>query len=309
MGKSKIEWTQKVWNPVTGCTKVSEGCRNCYAERMSKRFAGRGRIPEDGFKVTLHPERLNEPLRWKKPSRIFVCSMGDLFHKDVPLSFILKVFDRMEQAKQHTFIVLTKRPGRLLEFCATYGIGSMNDWPSNIMAGVSVEDQATANERIPLLLQTPAAKRFVSYEPALGPVDFSQYFGCTCGDEEKCHGCPPYISHGAKRLDWLIMGGESGPGARPMHPDWARSVRDQCKIAGVPFFFKQWGEWAPTMNVEYLNTATRQIEVCETALKDGFPYKTIMLNNKRISVKDGMFRVGKKAAGCLLDGKEHKETL
>lgn len=276
MGDTKISWADKVWNPVTGCTKVSEGCRNCYAERMSKRLAGRAGYPEDGFKVTLHADKLGEPLRWKKPTRIFVCSMGDLFHKDVPDEFIAKVLDIIEKAPQHIFMVLTKRPERaeaFLNWCkvlwANSPIRPASCPPSNLWLGTSVEDQKTADERIPLLLQTPAAKRFVSYEPALGPVDLTRLpaagaYVCALRGAR-----PAYPS-----LDWVIMGGESGPGARPMHPDWARSTRDQCQAAGVPFFFKQWGEWAPVWE------------------KDGASVGR---------------RVGKKAAGCLLDGKEHKE--
>lgn len=274
-GLTKIEWADKVWNPVTGCTKISEGCRNCYAERMAKRLAGRCGYPkENPFAVTLHPDRLEEPLHWKKPSRIFVCSMGDLFHEEVPLKFIAEVFNTMvawrcpkhyrhdededgcfNEDPGHTYLILTKRPKRmkrvmekeLSEYVGECWGGNtplalefeVGSWPpDNLWLGVSVENQKTADERIPLLLQTPAVKRFVSYEPALGPIDFA-----------------PWI----KQIDWLIMGGESGPGARPMHPDWARSTRDQCKAASVPFFFKQWG-------------------------------------------------LGKKAAGCLLDGREWKET-
>ncbi len=311
MGETKIEWAEKVWNPVTGCTKISSGCKNCYAERMSKRLAGRAGYPEDGFKVTLHPDKLEEPLRWKKPSRIFVCSMGDLFHEDVPFAFIDRVIDTIYKCPQHTFLILTKRPHFMKEYFEQIGLRN------NIWLGTSIEDQKTADERIPLLLQTPAAKRFVSYEPALGPVDFTNIMPVSLRpthphdplmfyDALRGH-CKASDNIGLPKLDWIIMGGESGPGARPMHPDWARSVRDQCKAAGTPFFFKQWGEWAPTMDVEYLNTTTRKTEVHESELKEGYPHKYIMLNNKRIFVKDRMFRVGKARAGCLLDGKEHKE--
>src|SRR3990167_5603914 len=166
-GKTKIEWAEKVWNPVTGCTKVSEGCRNCYAERMSKRLAGRAGYPEDGFKVTPHQDKLGETFHWRKPSRVFVCSMGDLFHKYVPDTFFAAVFSVMAQASQHTFLVLTKCPERLhsilMNWCAA-GLTLRSGYGPvlpNVWLGVSVEDQKTADERIPLLLQTPAAKRFV----------------------------------------------------------------------------------------------------------------------------------------------------
>lgn len=315
MSDTSIEWADKVWNPVTGCTKVSDGCRNCYAERMSKRLAGRAGYPEDGFKVTLHPDKLDEPLRWKKPARVFVCSMGDLFHEDVPDEFVAKVFGVMRN-KKYTFMILTKRPERMLKFlkrakkwegwvthdgtpvAKAYDgtgiiVGDAGNWPpSNLWLGVSVEDQKTADERIPLLLQTPAAKRFVSYEPALGPVDFEKWLvnlTCEACGRWTCIGSLPHRIVNAPRLDWVIMGGESGPGARPLHPDWARSVRDQCQTAGVPFFFKQNGEWVECTAEEYLNANPG-------------------LNNRRV-FPDGVevIRVGKKAAGCLLDGKEHKE--
>ncbi len=319
MADSDIEWTDKVWNPVTGCTKVSSGCKNCYAERMSKRHKGRFGYPaDDPFRVTLHEDRLKEPLRWRKPKRIFVCSMGDLFHEDVASEDIVSIFKVMaisiENGRSHTFMVLTKRPKRLAEFVKACPqlLARIRE---NVWFGVSVEDQKTADERIPLLLQTPAAKRFVSYEPALGPVDLKWHLTEPTGNfrtnpitgkrQMECKG------HGL--IDWIVCGGESGPGARPMHPDWARSVRDQCEAAGVPFMFKQWGEWAPTIEAEYLNTESRKLELHETALKEGYPHKTITFvdktgRNRRIRVEDGMFRVGKKAAGHLLDGKEHMEV-
>src|SRR3990170_4343202 len=165
MANTKIEWATKSWNPITGCTKVSAGCQNCYAKRMAKRLAGRYGYPKDNpFAVTPHPERLQEPLSWKKPQRIFVCSMGDLFHEAVSFSFVRRVLDIVDSCPQHTFLFLTKRPER------------MEYYPRrNVWLGVSVENQETEDERIPLLLQPPAAKRFVSYEPALGPVDFSAF--------------------------------------------------------------------------------------------------------------------------------------
>lgn len=245
-GQTKIEWADKVWNPVTGCTPVSAGCANCYAKRMSKRLAGRCGYPKDNpFAVTLHPKRLDEPLHWKKPQRIFVCSMGDLFHEDVPAAFSKKIFDTIKRADQHTFIMLTKRPHQMCSDVAAYSVFyNGNNLLPNLYIGVSVEDQATADERIPHLFKLkaccPSLKIIVSYEPALGPVDFKPYLSRAVPPDHD--GGTGYMTAG---LDWVIMGGESGPRARPMHPDWARNARDQCKAAGVPFFFKQWGEWLP----------------------------------------------------------------
>jgi len=231
---TKIEWTHRegttgvTWNPIAGCTKISEGCAHCYAERMATRLKGRFGYPEDEpFRVTLHPDRLSEPRKWRKPRTVFVCSMGDLFHEVVPGTFIHHIWIQMALCRDHTFLVLTKRPERMAEL-----VPALNNYehgtPNNVWLGVTAENQQRANERIPLLLQTPAAVRFVSIEPMLGPVDLRWYLGT--GEMLSSH-----------YLDWVIVGGESGPGARPMHPDWARGVRDQCAAAGVPFFFKQWG--------------------------------------------------------------------
>ena len=208
-----IEWTDATWNPVTGCNKVSPGCKNCYAERMANRLKATG-TPKyrNGFEVTLHPQTLEIPLHWRKPRSIFVNSMSDLFHPDVPDSFIKQVFDVMEQAPQHRFQVLTKRPERLAE------LDDALTWPSNVWMGVSVESQAYL-PRIDLLRQTGAAVKFLSLEPLLGPLPALNLDG----------------------VHWVIVGGESGPGARPMAAEWARDVRDQCLAAGVPFHFKQWG--------------------------------------------------------------------
>lgn len=236
MGKTKIEWTEYSWNPVTGCTSASEGCQNCYAKRMANRLRGRYGYPADPFRVTLHPEKLEEPLKWKKPRRVFVCSMGDLFHEQVPDEYIAKVWEVMNNASQHTFLVLTKRPQRMKDFLARLGwyIHDRDGYPmeavldeggkctvKNVWLGVTAENQQRADERIPILLQIPAAVRFVSIEPMLGPVVIPEEWP-----------------------DWIICGGETGPGARPIHPDWVRSLRDQCQAAGTPFFFKSWGEWA-----------------------------------------------------------------
>jgi len=217
MSKSKIEWTDRTWEPVQGCTKVSDGCRNCYAERLAK-----GRMkrfyPEGFGKVILREDKLDQPLHWRKPSKIFVCSRSDLFHPDVPEKFIDRVFFVMtnpfSNVQIHTFQILTKRPERILN--GTW----LPEW-KHIWLGVSVEDQKTADERIPILLQIPAAVRFVSYEPALGPVVFPEYW------------------FPKTNIDGVILGGESGPGARPMKLEWARNVKNQCEVAGVPLFIKQ----------------------------------------------------------------------
>jgi protein gp37 len=231
MGKTKIDWCDRVWNPTIGCTKVSQGCKFCYAERIYERFHPGQKFSD----IHCIPGRLEMPLHWRQPQRVFVDSMSDLFHEDVPFEFILLVWAKIAVSQQHTFMILTKRPTRMREIVEKlvrqgYGL------PGNVWLGVSVEDQATADERIPLLLQTPAAKRFVNYEPALGPLDLdsesaNELHVLGCGDD--------HCTCGDRGIDWLIMGCESGPGARPMDIEWARSARDQCQAAGVPFFLKQ----------------------------------------------------------------------
>jgi len=210
---SKIEWTQSTWNPVTGCTKISAGCKNCYAERLSRRLQAMG-SPNyaNGFKLTLHPHALQIPLSWKKPRTVFVNSMSDLFHKNVPLDFIARVFDIITRAPQHNFQILTKRSKRLLD------LSDSLSWPENLYMGVTVEN-ADCAFRIDHLKHTPAAIKFLSLEPLLTPLPNLELAG----------------------IDWVIVGGESGPGARPMHPHWATDIRDQCLNANIPFFFKQWG--------------------------------------------------------------------
>jgi protein gp37 len=261
---SKIEWTDASWNPVTGCTKVSPGCDHCYAETFAERWRGTpGHHFERGFDVTPRPERLEQPFNWVKPRRIFVNSMSDLFHEAVPDEFIAQVFATMVQSDRHTFQVLTKRHGRMRSLLTGDRlwkdvediVQAQIRWPlPNVWLGVSVEDQRWADIRIPALLDTPAAVRFLSCEPLLGPVKLpfiEEYDGCTCGvgpagyygmHERGC-GTEPGPAWG--NLHWVIAGGESGPGARPMRPSWVRSLRDQCQEAGVPFFFKQWGGRTP----------------------------------------------------------------
>ena len=211
---SAIEWTDATWNPVTGCTKVSPGCKHCYAETFSERWRGiPGHHYEQGFDLRLWPDRLDIPLRWKRPRRIFVNSMSDLFHEKIPLDFIRKIFDVMDEAAWHIFQALTKRSVRMAAMAQLMG-----DWPPNVWAGVSIETEKYIR-RMEDLVRVPAKVRFLSLEPLLGPLDD------LCLDD----------------IHWVIVGGESGPGARPMDPDWVRSIRDQCLEQKVPFFFKQWG--------------------------------------------------------------------
>jgi protein gp37 len=210
---SSIEWTESTWNPLTGCTKISPGCKHCYAERMAYRLQAMGQPNyRNGFELTLHPHTLEIPLRWKTPQMIFVNSMSDLFHVDVPLDYILQIFNVMERAYWHTFQVLTKRSERLLE------LSPQLQWPKNVWMGVSVETMKY-RFRIDDLRQTGAAIKFLSLEPLLGPL--------------------PDLD--LRDIDWIIVGGESGPRARPMKESWVIEIRDQCQKAQVPFFFKQWG--------------------------------------------------------------------
>lgn len=264
--RTSIEWTDATWNPIAGCTMVSPGCTNCYAMNIAHRFSwGDGLTRDDGKwngKLQLRPHRLEEPLRWRRPRKVFVCSGSDLFHEDVPFEFIAAVFGVMAAAPEHTFQVLTKRPSRALEFFewveqqertegnrphdvilpATaehlegefwssvlqrtgleQGLPECEPWPlHNVWLGVSVEDQKRADERIPLLLKCPAALRWLSCEPLLGEVDILR--GCAI-----------------ESIDWVVVGGESGARARPMNPAWAHWLREQCEMFGVPFLFKQWG--------------------------------------------------------------------
>ena len=294
---TKIEWTDETWNPATGCTRVSEGCKNCYAKRMARRLAGRYGYPKvpHHFDVVLHLDRLLQPPKWKKSRRVFVCSMGDLFHENVPNSFIECVFNIMVGSSQHIFQVLTKRPLRMRNFIKTYYPGLAN--ARHIWLGVSVENQATADERIPLLLQTPAAVRFVSCEPLLGPADLSKWLRERRGGYfpiglPRQQPCLPSNWH-QPPLDWIIVGGESGPSARPMHPQWARDIRDQCQAASIPYFHKQNGEWLPG---------------CKKLLEEGYgKVWTVCLQNQNDKQPQIMWRVGRKRAGRLLDGEPWEE--
>ena len=225
---SQIEWTESTWNPLTGCTKVSPGCKHCYAERMALRLQAMGQPNyANGFKLTLHPQVLELPLSWKKPQIIFVNSMSDLFHEDVPLEFVQKAFDVMQRASLHTFQVLTKRSERLIE------LDSEIAWPENVWMGVSVES-SKYTFRIDHLQESHAQIKFLSLEPLLGPL-------------------PLLNIHG---INWVIVGGESGPGARPVAEEWITDIRDQCLLARVPFFFKQWGGVRKKLNGRTLQGRT-----------------------------------------------------
>lgn len=272
-GKTKIEWADRVWNPVVGCTPASAGCAHCYAKRIYERFYQE----RPSSQVQLHPERLDDPLHWRYPSRVLVNSMSDLFHYEVSYDFIADIVETIALSPKHTFMVLTKRPKRMqFIFSEVMKILADNPLP-NLWLGVTVENQQAADERIPLLLQTPAAVRFVSVEPMLGPVDLGNYLCLTHSKGGLTLG---------NYLDWVICGGETGPGARPMHPDWVVSLRDQCVNANVPFFFKSWGDWEPAYVSMGLNAKYRVFT---------FPDR------------ETMYRVGKKTAGRILDGEEWNE--
>jgi protein gp37 len=226
--KSHIEWTEMTWNPVTGCSKVSAGCKFCYAERMAKRLQAMGvQRYRNGFEVTLHEDLLDVPRTWRQPRLVFVNSMSDLFHEDVPLDFIRRVFSTMIATPQHTYQILTKRSAQLRELAPELV------WPANVWMGVSVEDQRMVH-RINDLRSVPAAVRFLSCEPLIGPLENLSLAG----------------------IRWVIVGGESGPGARPMQKQWVQSIRRQCRKSGVPFFFKQWGGVRKDLTGRRLNGRT-----------------------------------------------------
>jgi len=347
MDNTGIEWTDSTWNPVRGCARVSEGCRNCYAESIAARFSGPGK-PYEGLihpktrgwngKVRLVPEALQIPWRWSRGRRIFVNSMSDLFHEDVPFEFIAAVFFVMAHTTRHTYQILTKRPARMLEFFEWAREDDTGVWEAerisevggehpavkalgwepwregkrhggydncgpgfpyeNVWIGVSVEDQVAADERIPLLLQTPAAVRFLSCEPLLGPLSL-RWLPAFDGNAIKPRERGESTDHldGLRKLDWVIAGGESGHGARPMHPDWARKLRDECSAASVPFFFKQWGEWLPrSQNPMGIGGAKERVRT--HFWNDGIT----------TGAESATEHVGKKKAGRLLDGREHSES-
>ena len=327
MADTAIEWAEKVWNPTTGCDRVSDGCDHCYAMTMAKRLKGMGaakyqtdgdpRTSGPGFGVATHESALHLPLTWRKPRKVFVNSMSDLFHDEVPAEFIARVFGVMSLARRHTFQVLTKRHGRmrallnedsfrLLVQASMYRekwSGGDDTWAPafrwplpNVWLGASVENQQWADIRVRGLLETPAAVHWLSCEPLLGPVDLAAWLN----PSSLCHAsCLPTGRTGAKRdcsvacrqssgtmgtIDWVVAGGESGPGARPMAPAWVRSLRDQCRSADVPFLFKQWGEYGPRCTLALCG------QRCSCAgTNASHPFE--------------MHRFGKKAAGRELDGR------
>lgn len=311
-----IEWTDATWNPITGCSVYSPGCERCYAMGLAhgrlrnhpSRAGLTNRHGKWSGEVRLNGYWLTQPRRWTRPRRIFVCAHGDLFHERVPDAWIDIVMAEMATAKQHIYQVLTKRADRMRDYLTRLTTRDSYPWP-HVWLGVSVEDQQRADERVPVLLETPAAVRFVSAEPLLGLVDLTAirrfnpsgrpWINALNGivtrgqylprSESECGiGISSRIPGELPALDWVIVGGESGSGARPMHPDWARRIRDDCEAAGVAFHFKQWGEWAPTT-----------MEARLTARLDGHLRMgdTIVLDGEKLS------RLGKRAAGRNLDGR------
>lgn len=306
---TKIEWADESWNPITGCSHAgSPGCDNCYARRMAKRLAGRFGYPEspNEFDVTFHPDKLDQPLRWRKPRVVFPCSMSDWLHPDIPHEWQAQMLNIMADVRceQHTFLLLTKRPENCLELLSWMGEYWPGDnpislWleselrlPDNVYLGVSVENQDQM-WRVEQLLQIPAAKHWVSFEPLLGPIDCAEYLPPVCPVHQVRHDgrqAPDCLRPERRYLDGMIVGGESGPGARPMHPDWARGIRDQCVEAGVPFTFKQWGGWRSSADA-VLGLSQRQPKGKRFAKMEWPGFKPLWFA-----------RVGKKAAGRELDG-------
>jgi len=322
--KTKIEWTDATWNPITGCTEISPGCANCYAARLAatrlrnvSAYKGLASLVQHGKKplwkqqVRFNLERLEEPLHWRKPRKIFVCDMSDLFHEKVPQEWIAKIFQVMFRADWHTYQILTKRAGRMREIMqdlTTYSTMFGGKPLPHVWLGVSVENQRFADERIPMLLETPAAVRWISAEPLLGPINLD--FIGPVGSSKSAIGCRPcnwkqqtataqsggHTCHESRpKLDWIVCGFESGPHARPGHPNWARSLRDQAVAASIPFFFKQWGEWAPAVRANAEGDITWPAPEHDKSVQpfgESGPW---------------MQRWGKKVAGRLLDGREWSE--
>lgn len=338
---SAIEWTEATWNPVTGCDRISAGCDHCYALTLAKRLQAMGaakyqnngdpRTSGPGFAVTLHPSALTIPSRWRTPRMVFVNSMSDLFHARVPAPFIARVFAVMSLTP-HTYQLLTKRHARMRSllsspefrrlvadtapvYAASPDLAQdyvMTTWPlPNVWLGVSVEDQKWANIRIPALLDTPAAVRWLSCEPLLGPIDLRAAYRRVVGAE----GDGPPL---ADELHWVVAGGESGPGARPMHPRWAEQLRDQCRASGVPFFFKQWGDWSPIAPLD--SEGRFDFRRRHALADDGTLYgpgalawpdgprvgEALRAGHDRAHLT-AMYRVGKKRAGRMLDGRTWDE--
>jgi protein gp37 len=282
---TKIEWTNKTWNPITGCTKISPGCTHCYAERMATRLAGRFGYPEapHQFDVTFHEDRLQVPFHWRKPRMIFVSSMGDLFHNHVATSIILRVLAVIQACPHHTFQILTKHPKRM---AITFQLNPQYRNLPNLWLGVSVENPDYL-WRVRDLLTCHAPVKFVSLEPLLAPIDL-------------CQPVSPHRKHLLiDHLQWVIVGGESGPGARPMHPAWAQDLSDQCQASGVPFFFKQWGAWAPLRSI---------LSTTPTFQPNGNVRRAVVFANPPSTANHAvMYHVTKKRAARLLDGRERNE--
>lgn len=324
---TSIEWTHipgyrgDVWNPTTGCNKVSQGCKHCYAEVMHRRLQAMGvKGYEQPFLAGARPvaERLQKPLKAKKPTAYFVNSMSDLFHEAVPFWYIDQVFAVMALCPQHLFLILTKRPERMAEYFSTRDRFAAippeavkpfgDEWVANgrvnitehrhplpnVWLGTSVEDQATADARIPHLLRCAAAVKFLSCEPLLAPVDIDRYEDWLCTD--------PLCAH-RPGIGWVIAGGESGAGARPMHPNWVRRLRDQCQAAGVPFFFKQWGAWLPVSAID----AAVNYPSERTMLFSEVTGKPYMGVKSLTDTGQHMARMPKHASGNLLDGRTQLE--
>jgi len=355
---TKIEWTDATWNPITGCSVTSPGCKHCYAMQLAgtrlKHHESRAGLTQDTSagpvwtgEVRFNSQWLDQPLRWKAPKMIFVCAHSDLFHESVPDARIDKVLAVMALAKRHIFQVLTKRAKRMREYFSAltrdrieeaaremgYTFRHSGAWLlalplPNVWLGVSVEDQKRADERIPELLATPAAVRFLSMEPLLGGVDLSQWLDLIQYDD----GAPwmrRNIGHLHDMLDWVIVGGESGPKARPMHPQWVRDIRDQCEAAGVPMMLKQWGEWKPISQMDesehgglYKSCVIAKPHENQSNLDDIYgrrctvPSTVLHANGSTHDITEPMafmqgteamqiFRIGKKTAGRLLDGVQH----
>lgn len=349
MGNTSIEWTDKTWNPIRGCTRVSEGCRHCYAEGVARRFSGPGlayeglvRIDSAGKPhewnghIKFVEAHLLDPLKWKEPKRIFVNSMSDLFHENVRWEWINKIFAVMALCPQHTFQILTKRPEVMGQYISSIGnairdadkwflqgaadeivdnCATLEDhpWPlPNVQLGVSCEDQTSADKRIPWLLRTPAAVRFLSCEPLLGEISLKRirmpetFFGYVDVDALTAdrYRNAQLVGFGGPRIDWVIAGGESGRGARPMHPDWARGLRDECQAAGTPFFFKQWGEWLPIATPRMTARIGSTLLIHRDGATTPASWSDVM---KTTGDPWAVQRAGKKAAGAMLDGREWRE--
>lgn len=309
---TKIEWTDETWNPIVGCSIQSTGCTNCYAMKQAARIVAmtkgkthyadttkyvNGNAVWTG-KIKIAPyQTFYKPTQWKKPKRIFVNSMGDIFHENVPEEWIENVFRVIQGCPQHTFMILTKNPKRMRQFMIWWK-QQFTDILPNVWLGVSVENQETANERIPILLDTPAATHFISCEPLLGAIDLTKlhydkknenfYLDAIEGSNYDT------IQAQTNKLDWVIVGGESGKNARPMHPDWVRTIRDQCAQALTPFFFKQWGEFCPPI-IKIPGMAIDKLGRLYNAWDEEFTKGSAHV-----------VRIGKKLAGNMLDGKTHQ---